>query len=685
MLAAIKTIVRADSIRNALLVGEVSRRTLFIACVTIIVASCLLRMSSPIFVIGMAVQDDFLFVRLARHIVDGQWLGPFDNLTLVKGMGYPAFIALAFALGIPLKLAEHLLYLGGAGVMAWVVKRLTGDKLLALVLFGVLAFSPVLWSVHLARIIRESFYIGLTLMVIALAAIVLLVPARDGRRAARNVLLVMLGLLGGWFWVTREEGIWLLPPLAVLVTGAAAQAIWFRSSGEAGWATRTMVARTAGAALLVAVPFAAVLLTVASMNYHRYGIFTTDEMRASGYRAGYNAFARIRHEPWRRWLVAPKEVREKAYAVSEAARELRPYFEGAGGEEWRRIGCVQSPIDPCPEIVSAWFMWALRDAVQHAGHYTDGRAAMAYYHRLAAEVDAACRDGRLSCLPAQPSPIVPFRWHYVWDAVTRVPSALRLIMFTGTPSRAVRSTYEPRARVDFIADMAGTVLRPRSRIVLVRGTASDESMRPQVLMQDRDGLAYNSQIDIFDPAGPRSTTFELATDCLRPTCELVIRTDRETWSAALASLQRGSHAVGKLQVTIESVAAGRGSLGGAVVSPALRLIHRVVVVIDYAVYAALTPLMALLAVAGLIMAFVWRKFHRLPFGLWVIAFTCAAAVASRVAMLAYLDAAILYAINGLYLSPAIPFFQIFIVLGVYMGAIAWLGRKERRGSTAVIE
>src|ERR1700681_4912126 len=44
--------------------------------------------------------DDTLFVKLGRYLAEGKWLGPFDQSTLMKGPGYPLFLALANWLGI---------------------------------------------------------------------------------------------------------------------------------------------------------------------------------------------------------------------------------------------------------------------------------------------------------------------------------------------------------------------------------------------------------------------------------------------------------------------------------------------------------------------------------------------------------------------------------------------------------
>jgi hypothetical protein len=54
--------------------------------------------------------DDQLFIRLAASLIQGQWLGEYDNLTLAKGAFYPIWVALSFWLGVPLVLAQHLLY-----------------------------------------------------------------------------------------------------------------------------------------------------------------------------------------------------------------------------------------------------------------------------------------------------------------------------------------------------------------------------------------------------------------------------------------------------------------------------------------------------------------------------------------------------------------------------------------------
>jgi hypothetical protein len=170
-----------------------------------------------------AIFDDQLFIRTAHYLKAGDWLGPYNKLTLTKGMFYPLFICAASVVAIPIKIAEQAAYLAASALTAELVRRRTGDNF-ALVLFGLLAFNPVLWNVELSRVIREGLYIPLSLAFVALTVVVAF-PVQDGDRGRRIFQGFSLGVVGGAFWLTREEGVWLLPALAIVVL-IALMSIW---------------------------------------------------------------------------------------------------------------------------------------------------------------------------------------------------------------------------------------------------------------------------------------------------------------------------------------------------------------------------------------------------------------------------------------------------------------------------
>src|SRR5208283_1447059 len=106
-----------------------------------------------------APHDDLLFIRLADQLGSGNWLGPYNETTLAKGMFYSMFIAFVHALGLHLKIAEQMAYLAVCGLTVELVRRKTASNRFALVLFFLLAFNPVLWNYYLARVIREALYV----------------------------------------------------------------------------------------------------------------------------------------------------------------------------------------------------------------------------------------------------------------------------------------------------------------------------------------------------------------------------------------------------------------------------------------------------------------------------------------------------------------------------------------------
>jgi hypothetical protein len=97
------------------------------AALPVTALSIVLRLRSPAWLV-QAPHDDGLLARLAGSLIDGEWLGPYSDVTLVKGPGYPLFLALVWKLHLPLKLAEHGVHLVACGVMGLAVWRLFGSR-----------------------------------------------------------------------------------------------------------------------------------------------------------------------------------------------------------------------------------------------------------------------------------------------------------------------------------------------------------------------------------------------------------------------------------------------------------------------------------------------------------------------------------------------------------------------------
>lgn len=458
------------------------QRLYWFALAAIFVLSLWIRMAFPISALGFAVYDDRLFVHHAIQIGIGDWLGPYNNLTHAKGIVYSLFLALNHGIGLPLKFSEQAFYLAAALYFAVMVGRIYRSRWAAIMTFVILAFFPVVWQSGAGgRVVREGIYVSLSLLLLTLGLRCWALPASAqafGTPAEhlrqKWPALLALGLVAGLFWLTREEGVWLLPAMLVFL------AYWL-------WQQRKSLRHLRPLFLFMLLPVAAATLVVGAVNttnYAYYGVFRNNDFRSGDFQEGYAALTRIRHDAWRPYVLFPADARKRAYAMSAAARELQPYLEGPGGEFWRKAGCEQTHTDPCPEILSGWFMWAFRDAVAHAGHYRDARSARTFYRRLAAEIDAGCQRQPGECGPRRKTLVPPWKDRYALDTLKAAQAVFRTLSTLGGVPPDIGQSGGTPLQVEIFDAVTNGPLAP---------TASDAPMRlpnGTPLISPRDHVRY---------------------------------------------------------------------------------------------------------------------------------------------------------------------------------------------------
>ena len=395
--------------------------------------------------------DDFLFLRLAHHILDGDWLGPYTSTTLIKGPMYPIWIAFTFIAGLPLLLAQHLLYIGACAVLIVTLRPFVGRKSVLLFFFAILLFNPSTFSTQLLRVIRGGIYPALILLVIA--CLVGLYTRRDRTMGNMAGWAIGLGLSFSAFWLTREEGLVLLPTL-VIILGYIVYIQWFSERRDR---TKRM-----GVCVLPLAIWAAVIVSVCTLNYYTYGLFCIVELKTEEFQEAYGSLQRAQYDPWRRYIPVAKEARERIYKVSPAFAELRPYLEGELGKNWASNHIYNYPNIPpeSGEIAGGLFMWAFRDAASHAGYHHNAREAMAYYARIAEEVNAACESGALRCGPMRASLIPPWRSEYFPLLKNALPHViLKIVTFAHVTNHLFHSAGE-REVINFFEDLTLSRLTP---------------------------------------------------------------------------------------------------------------------------------------------------------------------------------------------------------------------------------
>ncbi len=370
------------------------------AAIALTVVKLWLTRGQPVFAIGTAAHDDRLFVSLANSLVGGEWLGAYNQLTLAKGPFYPLWIAFVFLLGLPLGLAQQLAYAGACAAVVGALAPLVRGGATRFAVYAVLLGNPMSFEASsLGRVLRQHISSPLALLIFA--ALIALYTRRTEPFRRLAPWAALLGAAFGAFWMSREDVVWIVPS-AVLLAGAIVVGIV--RARPAPW--RPM-AWAGGLALACGV---VPLILVCAENARHYNWFGTVEFRSAEFKDAYGALLRVRVGPDLPFVPVTRQMREAIYPVSPTFAQLRAHLDGAIGEGWAG---ASEPVTHIPgqerQIGGGWFMWALRDSVAAAGYCHDAGQALAFYHRLAMEVNAACDDGRLPSRPRRSGFLPPWR------------------------------------------------------------------------------------------------------------------------------------------------------------------------------------------------------------------------------------------------------------------------------------
>lgn len=354
-------------------------------------------MSLPATLMPGAMHDDGLFIKLAKSIVHFKWLGSYDQLTLSKGPGFPMLLAINYYLTTPITLFMGILYVFACARFSKAMYLVTNKSFFVFCLYFLLIFHP---SLYPTRIIRDMVYPSFVLlMLVPFIEYPFKKPKIDFYYALRFSVPTF------FFWSLREEGVWVIPGLAIYLI-----AIWFLMCQNID--KRKAFFGTIG---LIGLNAACFVFLVASLNYFKYGAFELVDFKGGAFSKAIKKLSSVDDGQEIPFLPVSKEKRTLIYEVSPAFSELKEFFENSG-KGWTVHGCSYYPAT-CGDYAFGWFLWALRDGTQRLGYYKDAKSANNFYDRISSEIDRACAS-TLKC-KENPIPLMPV---ISFDQAKQIPS-----------------------------------------------------------------------------------------------------------------------------------------------------------------------------------------------------------------------------------------------------------------------
>jgi len=358
----------------------------------------LLASNLPVSIYTTVAHDDAWFVDRARDLVSGNWLGDFNQMTLIKGSGFSLLLAVNHLLGLPVTLMLAMIYLVSCLILSLVLFKAGLPRWLVLVLFLFLLFQPALMP---TRIIRDNIYYSFLLT--ALAGTIHLVTRQRQKTSYR--IIIISGLSLGYFWIIREEGVWILPGFFILFIYILSK----QPDDKTGILARLKVT---GIYFISAAIFP---LLIGLANYSHYGKYEQVDFKDKHFVDVLNALNSVEAGPEIPYLPVPQKKRAVIYQISPAFAQLQTYFEGVG-LRWSAPGCAFYP-HTCGDYAGSWFMWALRDGAALLGYYETPGDAERYYHKITQEINMACKKQIVTCR----SNPVPFMPKVTWNSISQIP------------------------------------------------------------------------------------------------------------------------------------------------------------------------------------------------------------------------------------------------------------------------
>jgi hypothetical protein len=176
----------------------------------LILVRVLLSNRLPSYILVDAPHDDGWVVRRTQYMLSGDWLGPYDQFTLIKGVFSPLLLAFSARIGATFSSLNMVLYCVACLVFVAALRPAIRNRWLQLLLFAVLLFNPITYSLETSqRVYRNG--IGQWQILLIFGCLIAIFLRRNDNWKSLLAWGIGGGLALGTFLHTREDATWIYP------------------------------------------------------------------------------------------------------------------------------------------------------------------------------------------------------------------------------------------------------------------------------------------------------------------------------------------------------------------------------------------------------------------------------------------------------------------------------------------
>lgn len=182
--------------------------------VILTIVRIIISLKIPLFMQGDAGADDYLYVRYAKSLLEGNYLGTFDGYTLVKSISYAIYLYINNILGMPYRLALILFYILAISALVYTLNKIIKSTYFSVVLYLFLLYSPVmLHNENIQKVYRGGVLVSSSILVISC-----FIGIYASKKKLEKILWSILGALSlPFFYYVKEDSIWIMPFICIMI------------------------------------------------------------------------------------------------------------------------------------------------------------------------------------------------------------------------------------------------------------------------------------------------------------------------------------------------------------------------------------------------------------------------------------------------------------------------------------
>lgn len=320
----------------------------------------------PNFYIETYGYDDKLMLDMTNSISNGNWLGKYSDITLVKGFFFPLLISLFRFLNISSQFGLSLIYVIACFTFCFVTRNIFKNKNYCYILYIFLLLNPISFS--------SETYQRMYRYVLGPSQMLFLISFLYGIYKNENIKIILphligLGLTCTSIIFTREDYIFMIVLLIICFI------VYIKKLKKNSY--------------ILLIPIIIIFIfkfIVININNHYYKANLINELTNYSFKKAYTSILKIKPDKEIYRVSIPKSTIEKLYEVSPTFRNLKSIFDKK----------YENNIElEDGEIIDGYMIWIVRRIASIKNYYNDFNTSEDFWNKVDKEINIAFKENKL--------------------------------------------------------------------------------------------------------------------------------------------------------------------------------------------------------------------------------------------------------------------------------------------------